>query len=89
MKKREQWRLPPTFKPKPVKDGAQQRHDGEPRFYELKKFENDRTLHTDVFNACCDCGLKHHYTYNVLKTPDGTWYLVSRAYRVPGTGKNK
>ena len=85
--KREQWRLPKTFKTAKVVNGSIQRHDGEPRLYELVKHLGDRTLSVDTFIECCDCGLNHHHTFNVLTTPDGNWYLVHRAYRVPGTGK--
>ena len=85
--KREQWRLPKPFETAKTVDGRIQRHDGEHRFYELVKHANDRTLSADTFIECCDCGLTHHYTYNVMKTQDGNWYLVHRAYRVPGTGK--
>ena len=82
--KREQWRLPKTFVPNKEKEGTVVRHDGEPRLYTLTKHENDRTLSTSHFVECCDCGLTHMHTYNVLKTPDGNWYLVHRAYRAPG-----
>ena len=85
--KREQWRLPKAFKPDLEVNGRIQRHEGEPRFHELVKHESDRTLSVDTFIECCDCGLTHHHTYNVIKTCTGKWYLVHRAYRIPGTGK--
>ena len=85
--KREQWRLPKTFRPAKVKKGTIQRHDGEPRIFSLTKHENDRSLSTDTFVECCDCGLTHHHIYNVIKPPNGKWYLLVRAYRQPGTGK--
>ena len=84
--KRKQWRLPETFKPAKVKNDSQQRSDGEPRFYQLIKHGNDKTLTTHYFDVCCDCGLTHHEMFNLLKVKKG-WYLVTRAYRVPGTGK--
>ena len=77
------WKLPAEFKEATLRDGSIQRHDGEPRLYELTRFSNDRTLHVDTYIECCDCSLTHHYLYNVLKTPDGKWYLQARAYRVP------
>ncbi|KKM19065.1 hypothetical protein LCGC14_1659440 [marine sediment metagenome] len=87
-KSREKWRLPKAFKPAKVKKGCIQRSDGEPRFYRLTKHDNDKTLTTHCFNMCCDCGLTHHLTFNVLKAGK-KWYLVERAYREPGTGKEK
>ena len=86
--KREQWRLPKTFKPAKVKkDGSRQRYDGEPRFHDLVKHANDQTLSADTFVKCCGCGLTHLNIYNVLETPNGKWHLLVRVYRVPGTGK--
>ena len=85
-KKRQKWRLPGAFKSAKAKKGRQQRHDGEPRVYRLAKHANDRTLTTDSFDVCCDCGLTHHMTFNIMNVRK-EWYLVERAYRVPGTGK--
>ena len=84
--KREQWRLPKEFKPDLAMDGFQQRHDGEPRIVDLVKHGNDRTLSAHEYIKCCDCGLTHLHTYNVMKTPNGKWFFKVRAYRVPGTG---
>ncbi|KKL18799.1 hypothetical protein LCGC14_2471900 [marine sediment metagenome] len=84
--KREQWRLPKAFQPDQKVNETRQRHDGEPRIYDLVKHANDRSLSADTFIECCGCGLTHHNTFNVMKTPDGKWYLMLRAYRVPGTG---
>jgi len=89
-KKRDVWMLPKTFVERPVnKQGYIQRADGEPRFYPLVKHGDDRSLCADQFVACCDCGLEHHHTFNVVKTPDGKWWLVVRAYRMPGMEKSK
>lgn len=85
-KKREKWRLPKTFKVAKEKKGLIQRQDGEPRFYELVKHANDRSLTTDTIVACCDCGLTHNHVYNVF-VGKGTWYLGIRAYRLPGKKK--
>ena len=82
-KKRERWRLPKTFKVAKTKKGVVQRHDGEPRFFELVKHANDQTLTCNTVVACCDCGLKHNYVYNIFKVSKGTWYLGVRAYRLP------
>ena len=80
---RDQWRLPKTFKTAKIKDGKRQRHDGEPRFFDLVKHENDRTLTADEVVSCCDCGLTHHHVYNVIRASSGKWYLSIRAYRMP------
>ena len=64
-----------------------QSHDGEIWMYPLANHANDRTMSTHDVTKCCDCGLTHLHTYNVMKTPDGLWWLVKRAYRLPGTGK--
>ena len=85
-KKRQKWQLPKTFKPAKIKNESQQRYDGEPRLHRLDKHANDRTLSTHDFDVCCDCGLTHHVTFNVVKVRK-KWYLLERAYRVPGTGK--
>ncbi len=84
--KREQWRLPKAFKPDLEVNGRLQRYNGEPRYHNLVKHENDRTLSADTYVECCGCGLTHHNTYNVVITPSGKWHLIVRAYRVPGTG---
>lgn len=87
-KRRAAWSLPKTFVEAAAdKNGDVQRFDGEPRFLPLAKHENDRSLCTSSYGRCCGCGLEHHYTYNVIKTPDGEWYVVVRAYRVPGSGR--
>jgi len=83
----EKWKLPKNFVPEPTENGSKLSHDGEPAVYELTKHPNDATLITDRFIECCDCGLTHHHTYNVVRNKKGKWYLVERSYRVPGTGK--
>ena len=80
-KKSKWWRLPKPFKIARKKKGFRQRHDGEPRFLDLTKHDNDRSLSTHESVKCCDCGLTHLHTYNVLRTPDGNWYLGVRSYR--------
>lgn len=88
MKKREQWRLPKTFEVSVQDDDHHvQRHDGEPVLHHLENHANDRTMSTRAWTKCCDCGLTHLHTYNVMKGPDGNWWLLTRAYRVPGSTK--
>ena len=84
-KKRAQWRLPKTFRPAPLVRGSRKRHDGEPQFRELVKHGNDRTLIADAFSECCGCGLTHHRTFTVMRGGP-KWWLIERAYKVPGTG---
>ena len=81
--KREQWRLPKTFEPAKVIEAYQQFCDGEPDALSLIKYTNDNTLSTHEYIKCCDCGLAHLRIYNVIKTPDGRWYIKVRSYRVP------
>ena len=79
------WKLPKTFKINKIKKGFRPREDGEPRFLELVKHENDRTLSIQELNKCCDCGLVHLHTYNVVRIKlkkKTKWYLIKRAYRV-------
>ena len=79
------WKLPKTFKTSKIKKGLRQRHDGEPQILELVKHANDRTLSIAESCKCCDCGLTHLYTYNVMRVgrkKKTRWYLVKRAYRV-------
>ena len=54
--------------------------NGEPSWILLRRFEYDKTLHGQIWNECCGCGLVHLYTYNVVSQPDGTWWLVKRSY---------
>jgi len=79
------WKLPKTFKPNKIKKGFRLRQDGEPQIIPLAKHANDRTLTTQELVKCCDCGLTHLYTFNVLKVKrkkKTKWYLIKRAYRV-------
>ena len=79
------WKLPKVFKVSKIKKGSRQRHDGEPRFLELVKHANDRTLSTQEIAKCCDCGLTHLYTFNVVRIKlkkKNKWYIIERAYRV-------
>ena len=87
-RKREAWRLPKTTKRETLPDGGVSIRDGEPRMHRLTKWDNDETLRTDVFISCCGCGLTHHNTYNVVKTPNGDWWLNLRSYAIPNTGKD-
>ncbi len=87
MAKRKKWKLPKTFKPNKAKKGFRIRQDGEPSFLELAKHDNDQTLHAHEVTKCCDCGLTHLHTYSIMRTPKGYWFIIVRAYRVPGTGK--
>lgn len=88
MKKRPTWRLPKEFEISPQQEnGDMQRHDGEPVLHFLANHANDRTMSTEAWIKCCSCGLTHLHTYNVMKAPDGRWWLIARAYRAPGTGK--
>ena len=83
------WKLPKTFKISKTKKGFRQRQDGEPRFLELIKYANDRTLTAQESVKCCDCGLTHLHTYNIVRIrlkKRNKWYLVERAYRIQGTG---
>jgi hypothetical protein len=83
------WKLPKAFKPDKRKKGFKLRHDGEPRFVSLLKYINDRTLRGQEWISCCDCGLIHLHTYNVIRTPDGLWHLIVRAFRAPNNKKKK
>ena len=91
-KKRLSWRLPRAFKGNPEIAGFRKRQDGEPRFVDLVKHRNDRTLSAQEFIQCCDCGLTHLHTYNVMQVRR-KWYIIVRAFRQPVTyvdsGKKK
>jgi len=79
------WKLPEVFKVSKIKKGFRQRHDGEPQIFELAKHANDRTLSIAEFAKCCDCGLVHLHTFNVMRVrrkKKTKWYLIKRAYRV-------
>ena len=85
-KKRAWWRLPKTFKGNPEVDGLRVRCDGEPRFVQLTKHLNDRTLSAFEYVACCDCGLTHFYTYNVVHVKS-RWHIIIRVFRTPDKKK--
>ena len=76
------WRKPKAVPPVMRPDGYRQMRDGEPRLLPLRRWENDRTLSTEMMVRCCDCGLQHMYTFNMLTDPDGNYYLMKRAYRL-------
>lgn len=63
-------------------DGFRQMRDGEPRFLPMRRWENDRTLSAEMVVRCCDCGLQHMYTFNVLTDDEGDYFLLKRAYRL-------
>lgn len=83
------WKLPPVYKQRYAKDGIWTRQSGEPRISMLTRHANDNTLTCSVDNECCDCGLRHMNVYNVMRGPNGQWYLLNRVYRIDGTGKPK
>lgn len=83
------WKLPPIYKPRHGKDGVWTRQNGEPRITMLTRHANDNTLSCSVDNECCGCGLRHLYTYNVLRSINGQWYLINRPYAIEGTAKLK
>lgn len=69
--------------------GDRQKRDGEPTVIQLRRWENDRTLSADHRLVCCDCRLEHLMTYNVLRGPDGEFYLVVRPYRISPPKKHR
>lgn len=76
-----------SWPPKPEKEsrirrGMIQRYDGEPVMIPMKRWENDHTLRGSLNVECCDCGLRHVYTFEVLRAPNRKFYLVKRAYRL-------
>jgi hypothetical protein len=78
----------PKTKPLYRKTGNRVMREGEPHVFELSNFNNDRTLRAEEFEYCCDCGLRHFKTYEVFRNVDG-FYLVSRTWRDPKTGKKR
>lgn len=65
------------------KDGQTVHHksDGEPSFIRMKRWENDQSLRGDAIVSCCDCGLRHLYSYELIRLGK-EWWLIKRAYRV-------
>lgn len=63
-----------------IKSGVQNSRDGEPTRIPLTRWRNDRTLRGQLWNGCCDCGLEHLLTFEVMY--DGRdFYLTKRSYR--------
>lgn len=53
--------------------------DGEPLHIPMEHFRNDRTLRGSYYLDCCDCGLRHLFTFAVTKVNEKFW-LVLRPY---------
>jgi len=83
--KRIPWPPPPE---KIVKErGRTTSKEGQPMWVPLRRFDTDRTLRGNMHNACCDCGLDHLLTFEILRQDNGQWWLVKRAYRTGKIGK--
>lgn len=78
----------PPKSEKPIKErGRQASREGEPMWVPLKRWPYDQTLRGQMSNGCCDCGLVHHLTFEVVRQKDGQWWLIKRAYRTGKLGK--
>jgi len=78
-------------KPKKLnrKYGVSWMRDGDAMVISLNRQRNDTTVRGVEFCTCCDCGLTHLHTYNIVRIrlkKKTKWYLVERAYRIQGTG---
>lgn len=74
---------PPKESKAEIKKDREVKRDGEPALMSLDRWGNDSTLRCDCLVRCCDCGLTHLHTYEVLRDPDGKFHLIRRAYRLP------
>lgn len=85
VKKRIDW--PP--KPHKVKreHGRQVNRDGQPLWIPLNRWSGDRALRGQMSHGCCDCGLVHEMTFEVVREDKGQWWLVKRSYRTGKLGK--
>jgi hypothetical protein len=54
--------------------------DGEPTVMKLTRFKGEKVFRAEFFQACCGCGLKHMWTFEV---EGETATLTLRAYRLP------
>lgn len=81
---RRDWK-PALEKRKRDKAGVIQSHDGEPTIIPLHRWENDKALHGQLWNGCCDCGLEHLLAFEIFRDAQGKFWLSKRAYRAPGT----
>lgn len=77
---------PKALMPKNIK-GRVQSQDGSPMWVALRRWDTDRTLRGQLHNACCDCGLDHLLTFEIVREDKGQWWLVKRAYRTSKVGK--
>ena len=80
MKRQREW-LPVVEKHK-KRRGVIQSRDGEPTLIPLRRWEYDKALHGQLWNACCGCGLEHLLTFEVFRDGDGRFWLAKRPYRV-------
>ena len=73
---------PPVEKPAKIKGNRRTKRDGEPTVLLLERWTNDSTLRTSTEKECCDCGLRHVLTFEVLRAGNKEFYLLKRAYRI-------
>lgn len=78
-KKRNDW-PGPYIKRKYKKDGTHKVQGGEPIVLRLHRGINDRGLHTNEWQGCCGCGLRHLMTYEVFRETGGKYWMNIRAF---------
>lgn len=79
-------------KPEPrIFDGAGTEHprSGEPVLLALRRFENEDLMRTNYTIGCCDCNLRHLFSFEVWKGSQGQFILSLRAYRIKDKGPRR
>ena len=56
--------------------------DGQPTLIKLNRLHlNDKSIRGETLTECCDCGLVHLYSYEVICV-NGEFHLLKRAHRI-------
>lgn len=57
--------------------------EGEPALLELRRFHGDEGLRGQQQETCCDCGMVHLFTYEIVRDDkSGAVFIQKRAYRL-------
>ena len=83
-KKTKKKRIPawpgPPLEPEYTKENAHHLANGEARLLNLYRSTNDRGLHAHEWILCCSCGLRHLYTFEVFRSPEGRYFMNMRSF---------
>lgn len=73
---------PRAAEPEIDKAGVPTMRSGEPAWIPLDLWQGDSYPRGWQKITCCDCGLKHLFSFKLVPADDGTWGLIFRGYRI-------